>query len=129
MSYRDIDAIEHTVDVEAESLYEAVGEAVRRFPEIDFEGHPRGPDCAFRVQVQPQTPVSDTVSLNQVAARRCSPVSQLEPEELALEKHKTEYRSMRIVNSWYCSHEYRRRLPETSNSPRAKSMLTARLAD
>ena len=67
VSYRDLEGIEHAVEVEAESLYEAVARAVDRFRRDDGWGvHPPGPGCPFRVKVLKDAPVTYTISLDRV---------------------------------------------------------------
>lgn len=67
VSYRDIEGVEHAVEVSAESLYEAVASAVARFRrENGWPMCPPGPGCEFRVQVLPDSPVTHSVSLKNV---------------------------------------------------------------
>jgi hypothetical protein len=54
VSYREIGGFEHTVEVEANSLYEAVGLAISRFrrcEDIDYE-----PDGLHEFTVEPREP-------------------------------------------------------------------------
>jgi hypothetical protein len=66
VGYRDIEGIEHLVEVEADTLYEAVGLAIQRFRCSNWDGHAPGPGCQFRVEVLPAPPVAYTVSLSRV---------------------------------------------------------------
>ena len=67
VSYRDIDGIEHAVDVTAISLYEAVATAVGRFRRDDgWAMHPPGRGCEFQVKMLPDSPVTYTVPLSKV---------------------------------------------------------------
>jgi hypothetical protein len=66
VGYRDIEGIEHQVEVEAQTLFEAVARAVERFRSGSWDGHAPGPGCQFRVEVMPAPPVAYTVSLNKV---------------------------------------------------------------
>lgn len=56
VSYHDMDGIEHVVNVEADTLYEAVAKAVHRFRSNCFDSHPPGPGCQFAVEVQERSP-------------------------------------------------------------------------
>jgi hypothetical protein len=67
VSYRDIQGIGHSVTVEAESLFEAVAMAVKRFRETLGEGCPPGPACAFSVQMHRDAPVEYTVDLKAIS--------------------------------------------------------------
>jgi hypothetical protein len=67
VSYRDIERIEHTVEVTAGSLYEAVALAVARFRRDDgWAMCPPCPGCEFRVKVLPDLPVTYSISLKKV---------------------------------------------------------------
>lgn len=66
VGYRDVEGIEHQVEIEAETLFEAVALAVQRFRSSNWDGHAPGPGCQFRVEVQPAPPVIYTVSLGKV---------------------------------------------------------------
>jgi hypothetical protein len=66
VGYRDIEGIKHQVEVEAETLFEAVALAVRRFRSSNWDGHAPGPGCQFRVEVMPAPPIAYTVSLSKV---------------------------------------------------------------
>jgi hypothetical protein len=70
VSYRDIEGIEHALEVSgATSLYEAIALAVARFRREDGWGaHPPGPGCEFRVKVLPDSPITYTVPLSKVEA-------------------------------------------------------------
>lgn len=65
VSYLDIERIEHTVQVEANTLYEAVAFAVSRFRRDDWSEQPPGPGCKFDVAVLPASPVRYSVDLAQ----------------------------------------------------------------
>jgi hypothetical protein len=67
VSYRDVEGIQHSVDVTAESLYEAVAIAIARFRRDDgFPMFPPGPACEFRVQMLADSPVTHSMALNKV---------------------------------------------------------------
>jgi hypothetical protein len=66
VSYRDIDDVEHGVSVEAETLYEAVAVAVRRFREHCWVGHRPGPGCEFKVEVHRQPPQVYRIELKKI---------------------------------------------------------------
>jgi hypothetical protein len=67
VSYRDIEGIEHAVEVEAESLYEAVAQAVNRFRRDDDWGmDPPGAGCQVHVRVLKSAPITYSVPLNKV---------------------------------------------------------------
>jgi hypothetical protein len=67
VGYRDIDGVEHSVELEAESLYEAVAKAVDRFRRDDcWSVHPPGPICHFHVKALKHAPITYTVPLNRV---------------------------------------------------------------
>lgn len=67
VSYRDIEEIEHAVDVSAASLYEAVAMAVARFRREDgWAMCPPGPGCEFQIGVLPDAPVTYTIPLKKV---------------------------------------------------------------
>jgi hypothetical protein len=66
VSYRDIEAVRHEVQVEADSLYEAVAKAVHVFRKNHWDGHPPGPGCEFTVEIRPEPSVRYTVSLSKV---------------------------------------------------------------
>jgi hypothetical protein len=67
VTYRDIEGIEHSVEVEAESLYEAIAQAVKRFRHDDgWALCPPGPTCQFHVKVLKDAPVTYSVSLDKV---------------------------------------------------------------
>jgi hypothetical protein len=67
VTYRDIEGIEHSVEVEAESLYEAIAQAVRRFRHDDgWAMHPPGPGCHFHVKALRDTPITYSISLDKV---------------------------------------------------------------
>jgi hypothetical protein len=55
-----------TLELEAETLFEAVAHAVHRFRSSNWDGHAPGPGCAFSVEVQPQAPVTYSIALNKV---------------------------------------------------------------
>jgi hypothetical protein len=67
VTYRDIEGVEHSVEIEAESLYEAVAKAVNRFRRDDCWGmHPPGPGCQFQVKALKDAPVTYNISLAKV---------------------------------------------------------------
>jgi hypothetical protein len=66
VGYRDIEGIEHHLELEADTLFEAVAKAVHRFRSSNWDGHAPGPGCAFSVEVQPQAPVTYSIALNKV---------------------------------------------------------------
>ena len=67
VSYRDTEGIEHAVEVEGESLYEAVARAVNRFRRDDGWGmDPPGSACQFRVKMLKNAPITYTVPLKKV---------------------------------------------------------------
>jgi hypothetical protein len=67
VSYRDIEGIEHSVEVEANSLYESIAEAVKRFRNDDgWALSPPGPRCQFHARVLKDTPISYSISLDKV---------------------------------------------------------------
>jgi hypothetical protein len=69
VSYRDIEGIEHAVEVTAGSLYEAVALAVARFRSDDgWAMCPPGPGCEFHVKVFPDSPVTYSIPLKRVEA-------------------------------------------------------------
>jgi hypothetical protein len=67
VTYRDIDGIEHSVEVDAGSLYEAVALAVKRFRNDDgWALTPSGSGCKFDVRVLPSSPITYSIALNKV---------------------------------------------------------------
>jgi hypothetical protein len=67
VSYRDMDGIEHAVEVMAGSLYEAVALAVARFRRDDgWTMRPPGPGCEFQIRVLPESPVTYSFPLKKV---------------------------------------------------------------
>jgi hypothetical protein len=67
VSYRDIEGIEHSVEVDAGSLYEAVAAAVKRFRNDDgWAMSPPGSACKFEVRVLPHSPITYSISLHKV---------------------------------------------------------------
>lgn len=64
--YRDSEGIEHQVEVDALTLFEAVALAIERFRSSNWDGHPPEPGCQFRVEVQPAAPVAYTITLSKV---------------------------------------------------------------
>lgn len=68
VSYRDAEDIEHAVELEAESLFEAVAEAVNRFRRGNWDEGKVGPSstASFSVEVHQQLPIKHTVSLAKV---------------------------------------------------------------
>lgn len=66
VGYRDIEGIEHAIEVEADSLFEAAAEAVHRLRSINWDGDAPGPGCEFRVEMQAAAPVTYTISLSKI---------------------------------------------------------------
>jgi hypothetical protein len=67
VTYRDIEGIEHSVEVDAGSLYEAVASAVNRFRNDDgWALSPPSPGCHFHVKVLKDAPVTYSISLDKV---------------------------------------------------------------
>jgi hypothetical protein len=66
VSYRDIQGIQHSVLVEAESLYEAGALAVKRFRDTLWEGCPPGPGCELSVRMHREASTDYTVSLQSI---------------------------------------------------------------
>jgi hypothetical protein len=67
VSYRDAEGIEHSVEVDGESLYEAVARAVSRFRRDDgWCMDPPGVGCQLRVKMLKETPITYTVPLKKV---------------------------------------------------------------
>ena len=66
VAYRDVEGIEHRVEVEADSLYEAIAAAVSSFRKGLWGGCPPGPGCMFNVKVFPDRPQVYSVALSQV---------------------------------------------------------------
>jgi hypothetical protein len=67
VKYRDIEGIVHQIDVQAESLFEAVAAAVHQFRKSHWCGNPPGPGCDFSVKLLPDRPSETyTVTPNQV---------------------------------------------------------------
>jgi hypothetical protein len=67
VTYRDIEGIDHSVEVEADSLYEAIAQAVKRFRHDDgWALSPPGPRCHFHVKVLKDAPVTYSISLDKV---------------------------------------------------------------
>ena len=67
VSYRDNEGIEHAVEVEAESLYEAVARAVKVFRKNDgWCIDPPGAACQLSVKMLKDAPVTYTVPLKKV---------------------------------------------------------------
>jgi hypothetical protein len=66
IAYRDIEGIEHQVELEAESLFEAVAQAVYRFRSNEWGRHSPGAGSEFRVEVLPTPPVAYAVTLSKV---------------------------------------------------------------
>jgi hypothetical protein len=55
------------VEVGAESLYEAIAQAVKRFRHDDaWALSPPGPACKFEVRVLPHSPMTYSISLDKV---------------------------------------------------------------
>jgi hypothetical protein len=67
VSYRDIEGIEHAVEVEGESLYEAVARAVNRFRRDDgWSMDAPSSACQLSVKMLKDTPITYTVPLKKV---------------------------------------------------------------
>jgi hypothetical protein len=67
VSYRDTEGIEHAIEVEGESLYEAVARAVNRFRRDDgWCMDAPGSACHLSVKMLKEAPVTYTVPLNKV---------------------------------------------------------------
>jgi hypothetical protein len=67
VTYRDIEGIDHSVEVEADSLYEAIAHAVKPFRHDDgWAISPLGPRCQFQVKVLKDAPVTYSMSLDKV---------------------------------------------------------------
>jgi hypothetical protein len=67
VSYRDAEGVEHAVEVTADSLFEAVAEAVSRFRRDNGWGLcPPGPGCEFRVKVLPDSPMVYSIALSRI---------------------------------------------------------------
>jgi hypothetical protein len=66
VGYRDIEGIEHHLELEADTLFEAVAHAVHRFRSSNWGGQMPGAGCEFSVQVQPQAPVTYSITLSKV---------------------------------------------------------------
>jgi hypothetical protein len=67
VSYRDTEGIEHAVEVEAESLYEAIAHAVNRFRRDDGWGmDPPGSGCQLSVKMLKEAPITYSVPLKKV---------------------------------------------------------------
>jgi len=65
VSYADADGAEHTVEVEADSLYEAVALAVAEFRQGEITTEPPGPATEFRVTVI-RKPIEHRIRLDRV---------------------------------------------------------------
>lgn len=67
VSYRDTEGIEHAVEVEGESLYEAVARAVKTFRKDDgWCMDPPGAACQLSVRMLKEAPITYTVPLKKV---------------------------------------------------------------
>ena len=67
VSYRDIEGVTHSVEITAESLYEAVAQAVARFRRDEGWGmHPPSPGCQFHVVVMRDSPIEYSIGLSKV---------------------------------------------------------------
>jgi hypothetical protein len=67
VKYKDIEGIVHQVDVQAQSLFEAVAAAASQFRQTLWSGHPPGPGCEFTVRVLPKASAQTyTILLHQV---------------------------------------------------------------
>ena len=68
MSYRDPEGIDHSIEVEGETLYEAVARAVNRFRRDDVCTGPPGSTWQFRVKMLKDAPITYTVPLKKVVS-------------------------------------------------------------
>jgi hypothetical protein len=69
VSYRETEGIEHAVEVEGESLYEAVARAASRFRRDDgWCMDPPGSSCQLGVKVLKEAPITSTIPLKKVIA-------------------------------------------------------------
>ena len=66
VTYQDIEAVRHEVQVEADSLYEAVAKAVHVFRKTNWDGHPPGAGCEFTVEIRPDPAIRYTIALAKV---------------------------------------------------------------
>jgi hypothetical protein len=67
VTYRDIEGIDHSVEVEADSLYEAVAAAVNRFRRDDcWCMDAPGSACHLSVKMLKDAPITYTVPLKKV---------------------------------------------------------------
>jgi hypothetical protein len=67
VTYRDAEGVEHGVEVEGESLYEAVARAVNRFRRDDgWCMDPPGAACQLSVKMLKDAPITYTVPLKKV---------------------------------------------------------------
>jgi hypothetical protein len=67
VSYRDSEGIEHAVEVEGESLYEAAARAVNRFRRDDcWRMDAPGSACHLSVKMLKDAPITYTVPLKKV---------------------------------------------------------------
>jgi hypothetical protein len=67
VSYKDAEGTDHSVEVEADSLYEAVALAVSEFRQGEIISAPPGPMTEFYVTVQ-RKPIEHRIRLNRVTA-------------------------------------------------------------
>ena len=65
VSYSDAEGTKHAVEVEADSLYEAVALAVAEFRQGEITTEPPGPMTEFRVTVL-RKPIEHTIRLDRV---------------------------------------------------------------
>lgn len=66
VSYIDLEQVRHEVQVEADTLYEAVAKAVHHFRAGLWHGNPPGSSCEFNVQIWREHPISYKVPLAKV---------------------------------------------------------------
>jgi hypothetical protein len=67
VTYRDIEGIDHSVEVEANSLYEVIAQPVKKVSARLCLGLvSTWPSCQFHVKVLKDTPVTYSVSLDKV---------------------------------------------------------------
>src|SRR5271165_861174 len=53
VTYRDADGVEHTAEVTAQSLFEAVAQALHIFREHDWSGEPKSGSASVVVTIKP----------------------------------------------------------------------------
>jgi hypothetical protein len=85
VSYTDADGAEHTVEVEADSLYEAVALAVAEFRQGEITSEPPGPMTEFCVMVL-RKPIEHRIRLDRVA-RWAEPTTRDGPAGITKRQH------------------------------------------